>query len=574
MKEYSLTDTVAILDFKKKYCTTATELLSSNMFREVFSRYVDKIVKKNNVYFLDLLNLSDSPKEDFLDLFKIIYVFDMESISEYSKKYEAILRDREKLSELIEDFYDFWRHFERYGIVTSKYHNEGLSRGSFYDTSNDFTALVLNVYRTIAEKVIGHSFGIYRHLPSGVNASLQVEPNNWMEKDSIYSKLENVLFIKQILVRPPFIVYSKANKRVGVYQEVYENPISKIDYLNTDEYFCFPIYVGSALAYVYFHKNFMQQGVSLANLFEFAAPHESRFKKPDLIYVYGANLDGDSVYYHDIEENIYVGVAPLRNEFDYFGYMKKMLLTLYNVSQINEGYLPVHGACVHFTMPNREEKTVVMIGDSGAGKSESLEALKNYAGDRILREEIIFDDMGTLRINDGEVFAYGTETGAFVRLDDLDNGYAFAQMDRAIFTNPDKQNARVIIPANSYKGIMKGHKVDFILYANNYTDNKELISFFDSEDDAINTFKDGSRVAKGTTGEIGLVKSYFANPFGPVQNQQKCDILIQKYFDALYKHQVVVGQMYTKLAIAGYEHKGPKMLSSQLFSLLNKNKKY
>ena len=33
--------------------------------------------------------------------------------------------------------------------------------------------------------------------------------------------------------------------------------------------------------------------------------------------------------------------------------------------------------------------------------------------------------------------------GAFVRLDDMASGYAYREMDRAIFMNPDKINSRI-----------------------------------------------------------------------------------------------------------------------------------
>ena len=54
------------------------------------------------------------------------------------------------------------------------------------------------------------------------------------------------------------------------------------------------------------------------------------------------------------------------------------------------------------------------------------------------------------------------------------------------------------------------------LYANNYEENGDSLSFFDNVDDALKVFRAGNRMAKGTTTEYGLVGSYFANPFGPV----------------------------------------------------------
>lgn len=149
--------------------------------------------------------------------------------------------------------------------------------------------------------------------------------------------------------------------------------------------------------------------------------------------------------------------------------------------------------------------------------------------------QTVFDDMGTFKIENGKVLAYGTETGAFVRLDDLENGYAYKEMDRAIFLNPDKVNSRIVLPVSTYPQIMKGYEVDMVFYANNYSEDKEVVHLFDNEHEAIECFKAGARVAKGTTSEKGLVTSYFANPFGPTQNQELCNPLLDEYFACLFK---------------------------------------
>ena len=36
--------------------------------------------------------------------------------------------------------------------------------------------------------------------------------------------------------------------------------------------------------------------------------------------------------------------------------------------------------------------------------------------------------------------------------------------------NPDKINARLVMPISPYNEIIKGYKVDLFLYANNFTD--------------------------------------------------------------------------------------------------------
>ena len=112
---------------------------------------------------------------------------------------------------------------------------------------------------------------------------------------------------------------------------------------------------------------------------------------------------------------------------------------------------------VNIVLKNGKTANVVIMGDSGAGKSESIEAFRALSEDYISEMTVIFDDMGTFKIKDGEIYGYGTEIGAFVRLDDLYQGYAFKEMDRSIFMNPDKVNARLIMPITPYKKIVQGH---------------------------------------------------------------------------------------------------------------------
>jgi hypothetical protein len=148
------------------------------------------------------------------------------------------------------------------------------------------------------------------------------------------------------------------------------------------------------------------------------------------------------------------------------------------------------------------------------------------------------------------------------------SGYAYKEMDRAIFMNPDKENSRLVVPVATYRQIMKGYKVDMVLYANNYDDVENQLQFFSDKEEAINTFIRGARCAKGTTQEVGLVESFFANPFGPVQKEEKTRVLIDEYFSKLFENKVLVGQLYTELAIYGKEHAGPEGAAKKLFEVL------
>ena len=55
---------------------------------------------------------------------------------------------------------------------------------------------------------------------------------------------------------------------------------------------------------------------------------------------------------------------------------------------------------VNIELKDGNTANVVIMGDSGAGKSESLEAFRALSEDYISNMTIIFDDMGTFKIED------------------------------------------------------------------------------------------------------------------------------------------------------------------------------
>ncbi|MPN08429.1 hypothetical protein SDC9_155711 [bioreactor metagenome] len=86
------------------------------------------------------------------------------------------------------------------------------------------------------------------------------------------------------------------------------------------------------------------------------------------------------------------------------------------------------------------------------------------------------------------------------------------------------------------------------MYANNYTDERGLRKVDDIHE-AKQIFVEGKRFALGTTQEKGLSTTFFANPFGPMQKQEECTILIDKMFDELYKENIFVGEIFTCLGL-------------------------
>ncbi|MBN1257982.1 MAG: phosphoenolpyruvate carboxykinase, partial [Planctomycetes bacterium] len=377
------------------------------------------------------------------------------------------------------------------------------------------------------------------------------------------------------------IIDPPMNKRTGEFTKVAENPLRGLQ-LSPKEWLCFPAKVGPVTIFVYFHQKFMELGCALCNLFELAEEAEIQ-RGPDAIYLYGAPGEAlaaygklPTVFHEDTANNLLVAAVPDEERFGYFGYLKKMILTLHNIVMMQRGRMPFHGAMVRIALKNDVSATVLIIGDTATGKSESLEAFRRIGDEQLEDLRIIADDMGSLEVDaSGRVCGYGTEIGAFIRLDDLQQGYAFEQIDRAIFMSPQKVNARVVLPVTTMMEVLCGYPVDYLLYANNYeqVDSEHpVIEQFRTAGEALATFRAGAAMAKGTTTSTGLGHSYFANIFGAPQYRQLHEGLAVRVFEAAFASNTVVAQFRTRLGIPGYETTGPEEAAQALLELIRNRK--
>lgn len=524
---------VAVINYNEEYVQDIFQLINSKGFHNLVDLYLEESQ-------LAVTNKVEGLQTDtYIGILKAILIDDKATYEKYGN--EQILKS-------IEDFYSYYRSYFRVSLINK--HSSAIVKGNFMNIDNRFNEVVLHLYRAIEEKIQGFSNRTYRQINAGTNACVLTQSIKWAAPKN-YQALESIRFLDTIMLRPPMMMHTKSNKREGVFSAVKDNPIAKFDGSQKDWY-CFPAKIGESLAFIYFHRDYFVSGIALANLFEVADADSIAGQKPDEIILFGLQkTEGDvSHYYHDEENDIWVGEVPYNDKTTYFGYMKKMCLTVHNLHMIYESRLPIHGSMVNISFSNGKTKSVVFFGDSGAGKSESIEALQEVADDKIINIETIFDDMGSFAFDEeGNVYAQGTETGAFVRLDDLSSSVAFNNMDRGIYLNPELKNARVILPANTYKHVVEHHSIDMWVYANNY-DSEIGLHQFPDEDHAKATFIAGKRKALGTTDEVGMSTTFFANPFGPVQEEEKTRPIIDKVFNKLYHDKIYVGEIYTHL---GYD---------------------
>ena len=447
----------------------------------------------------------------------------------------------------------------------------------FSQAVESLAGIVRGLYRDVAENITGGRPRVYRQVAAGAEVGVYAVQHRWPAPARYRELLAGIPFVRQLLMYPPLLLDPPSNTRTGAFSEVADNPFDGL-VLERDQWLCYPALVGRLVVFVYVHQRFAGLGLSLANLFELASDDEIA-AGPDAVYLYGVPggaLDrfGElpTVFHDDGGNRMLVAAVPLEERFGYFGYLKKMMLTLHNVAAMDEGLLPFHGAYSRLVLDDGRAANVLLIGDTATGKSETLEALRVLGDDAYPRPAHRRRRHGVARARaDGGLLGYGTEIGAFVRLDDLQQGYAFGQLDRAILMSPNRVNARVVLPVTSLDDVLRGYPVDYLLYANNFEAvdaDRPVVERFAGAEAALAVFRRGAAMSKGTTTATGLTETYFANPFGAVQRREQHDALARRAFAAAFEAGVYVGQLRTQLALPGASTAGPRAAAEALLELI------
>lgn len=570
-----------ILRTRNRLCDTVDELITSGLFLDLLSKYVRYLFRQQSRLLRVFYNEEKVTAEELKTMQATLVLLSKLPANQVSKivpESKTFFEDLDLLSDFVEQFYNFWRRLQRLVVLDSV--DDRLDKRpyrSFTETVEKLMHVVRTAQRDILENISGSHPRVYRQVSAGAKIAAITLPYQIPFMCEYEDKLCDVLMTRQVLIYPPLIFNTPNNKRTGHFVRVDYNPIDHLE-LDSDEWLCYPAKVGELVVLVYFTVQWFELGFALSNLFELADDVDLK-KKPDAIFFFGIPVEGEknpditeTIFYEDTKNDILIATIPFRKEYAYFGYLKKMILTLHNVKMMKLGRMPFHGAMFHIVLRNAGTSNVLVIGDTGAGKSETLEALRNIIEDQVEDLVIIADDMGSIDIlPDGRILGFGTEIGAFVRLDDLQKDYAFGQIDRSIIMNPDKVNARVVIPVTKFKDIVEGYEVDFVLYANNYDtvdDDHPAIERIKSIDQAIDVFRSGAVMSKGTTSTTGLTHSYFANIFGPPAYRDLHDEIAKKFFQTFFDHKVYVGELRTQLGVSGKEFSGPEESARALLEIL------
>jgi len=545
---------------------TDEDLLHSAAFRTIFAAFLKDLEitdKDTYSYFASELAL---PVDDLMELV-LLLLKNRRSLVAANEKFAFALGDGGlHFYKLLNAFFRYWMSLARFAYLD----DGGVSALSSLKPRMLFLRKsVFHIYNAIKTNLFEKEITLETDYSAGFLAGFTARHLS-IPYPSGYESLKGIPFISAADLNLPYSTFTKRNKRIGVYHPTEVNPLLGLQ-PDPTEWLALPFWCGTSLVYFYFNYKYANTVLGTLNLFE-KADLSACERKPDIVIFFGGEKGSTTgLYYEDKANDLLVGYVSDTDEADYFGYVKKLILTLHNIRMIEKGCLPIHGSMVKITLKGGKTVKLIIMGDSGAGKSESIEAFRQLASEYLESITVIFDDMGTLFLRDGQVYAAGTEIGAFVRLDDLDVGYAFSHLNDALMYNLGENNARLVYTCTPYEEVIREYPVDMFLYANNYEDKPSNLTLFDDYEDLVAVCEEGKRKAKGTTGEEGLVSSYFANPFGPVQMKDVTHKLVLRYFKSLRANGSKLGVIYTKLAIQGREQTGPQEAAKSLLEWIKSN---
>jgi hypothetical protein len=295
--------------------------------------------------------------------------------------------------------------------------------------------------------------------------------------------------------------------------------------MNPKDYICKMVQVGPVRQLLVLHKSYshyLVEELRLLPQFE-ASLDDLKNLKPDAISFLGipTKVIGNDYrigYYLDGEEGesaMPVSWVNAEDITDYMGYLKKPLLTAANERVKAIGAMPVHGSAFTVEFKNGLRKTIVLAGDSGTGKSETIiamvEQIINGVGEAkgVKSIELLSGDMLSLyEGDDDQIYMMGTEAGDFMRLTDISDDWQTRFRD--ILSNASKTNlAHATNPRATISGLCDDKKflrpirVNMFFTINNF-DKKEKLSFeeeLNPENLLLDTYPRGYRREKGTSGD-------------------------------------------------------------------------
>ena len=350
---FKLFDGKVIIRTRGRICEKPEELLSSALFRKVLEHCLRDLTRHDSPL-LGIFSHKDIIPDDIqllIDTLTYLVKIPPDLVPRLVPGAEQFFRNPVLFSDFVEYLYNYWRSLERLMVCDSEGQEFDVRPyRTFNNTVETLTNVVRSTYRDIQEAITGQHPRIYRQVSAGAEIAAIALPKPIPYPENTYAKLAAIPVIRQVLIYPPLIFSPPMNKRTGSFERVESNPLEKLDLGSLENWLCYPARVGPLIIMIYFHIRSFELGFSLCNLFELA-DEQDLSRKPDAVLLFGVPDSPENrspggnptIFYDDQEHNLLCATIPEGDHFGYFGYLKKMVLTLHNIKMMSLGRLPFHG---------------------------------------------------------------------------------------------------------------------------------------------------------------------------------------------------------------------------------------
>ena len=278
-----------VLHSQGAVCASTREVVESEPFQRVVGLYLDHLVEHDGPLLEALAVEPDdaAARASLVDLLRLLAHNPLERIVRTSPERTPLLERCAALHRFVEGLYDFWRGFDRFLIDHAGPGRVGPGDGVdrvFNASLETLAELIRDLYRDVAENVTGTHPHVYRQVHAGAELGVVVGARRWPVPAAFRAQLEDIPFVRRVLMYPPLILNPPATTRAGSFTEVDEDPLAGLR-LEPERWVCYPAVVGRLVVFVYVEQRFFGLGLALANLFELASEPQVA-AGPDALLVY------------------------------------------------------------------------------------------------------------------------------------------------------------------------------------------------------------------------------------------------------------------------------------------------
>ncbi len=482
----SATSIVTLTEIK---CETLLEFLKSRQFKDVFNFYLLKVKSK-------------VPELQHLEDTDVIAFFGARQFAEKEKSRMFKDREREIFEQIAVEIAKIWFSDRTVKILASTEENDSSKKALLGAEKmlGDHIKSFLDAFVTTpgAQQKLLQSF---RVVAPAVEEYLPVETAYPASFQAGYKAVRGVkadsslpAWNQKIIGNGEFIANSTATDRSPVLstpgtarvpgvdrailrrdgdgvnapeKRFFQERLEKFaEVMNPKEYIMKMVQIGGTKVLLVMNRSYSHYMVEELRLFPQTdlTPAEMANCKPDAVSFLGlpTKVMGEDYrigYFMDQDnkgETIPVSWVDAESITDYMGYLKKPVLTVANEKVREKEMMPVHGSAFSIIFKNGLRKTMVMAGDSGTGKSETIIAMieqiitNQGLASQVEGIEFLSGDMLSMfEGNDEQMYMLGTEQGDFMRMTDIPEDWKKRVRDRingGSKTNiSDKKNPRITI---------------------------------------------------------------------------------------------------------------------------------